>query len=296
MTDETYTFISDVKEKKSVARSGGKKGKSRRGCTLPSDNLSTKEKRQMNGDMVSICMDRPMSYTKFQSLSAEVQKEYLQNIIDKHGGNTSRIAYMFGIEESQVKKIRQSLGIISKYAFGNESIPWMEFLGSADFLKKPMTWETFKALDKFDQQEYLDFLYKEYSASTRAIARMFGIADTTIISYSKTHNLTLQCRKNGRQSNSDVLKWNEFVKTPENKDENPILSEEVPTENNNEHYEIPLQDAKAVLKNANASAIEDVCMTITVKSFDDIKKVLDTLPKVKNGNITFVFGTKSYAF
>lgn len=294
MTDETYTFISDVKEKKSVARSGGKKGKSRRGCTLPSDNLSTKEKRQMNGDMVSISMDRPMSYAKFQSLSAEMQKEYLQHIIDNYGGNTARIAGMFGVEESQVKKLRQDLNIISRYSIGDIGYdygPWIEFLGSADFLKKPMTWETFKALDKFDQQEYLDFLYKDCGGTTNAIAEMFGISGSGLISHARRRGLVLGSKeKCGRHLKNDIIKWNEFVKEPENKDKNPILSEEAPMKNDAERPEIPLQDAYAILENSNAPAIEDVSMTITVKSFDDIKKVLDTLPKIKKGTIAFTFG------
>lgn len=287
MTDETYTFISDVKEKKSVARSGGKKGKSRRGCSLPSDNLSTKEKRQMNGDMVSISMDRPISYAKFQSLSAEVQKEYLQHVIDNHGGNTARIASMFGIEESQVKKLRQNFGVVSSYTMFPDDV-WTKFLVNADFLKKPMTWETFKTLDKFDQQDYLDFLYKDRGGATNAIAEMFGISGPGLMSYARRHGLVLGGKeKCGRHLKNDIIKWNEFVKKPENKDEVPM---------DNKCPEIPLQDAKAVLENANASAIEDITMTITVKSFDDIKNVLDTLPKVKKGNITFIFGAKSYTF
>lgn len=220
-----------------------------------------------------------------------MQKEYLQHIIDNYGGNTARIAGMFGVEESQVKKLRQDLNIISRYSIGDIGYdygPWIEFLGSADFLKKPMTWETFKALDKFDQQDYLDFLYKDCGGATNAIAEMFGISDPGLRSHTRRHGLVLGGKeKCGRHLKNDIIKWNEFVKKPENKDEAPM---------DNKRPEIPLQDAKAVLENANAPEIEDICMSITVKSFDDIKKVLDTLPKVKKGNITFIFGTKSYAF
>lgn len=292
MTDETYTFISDVKQRGSIARSGGRKGKSRRGCSLPSDNLTTKEKRQMNGDMVSISMDRPMSYEKFQTLSREVQKEYIQNMTDNYCGTTARIADLFKIPESQVKKIRQDLGIISRVSvsdIGSESVLWNEFMDRNAFLKRPMSWGSFKSLDKFDQQDYLDFLYKDCGGTTNAIAEMFWISGPGLISYTRRHGLVLGGKERcGRQLKTDIIKWNNFVKKLENKDEHSILSEEAPM--NNEHPEIPLQDAKTVLKNANVQKIEDISMIVKCKSFDDIKNVLDTLPKVKKGDITFIFG------
>ena len=63
MKDETYAFISDVKEKGFTARSArhtrthcGKGGRVR----LPSDNLSKKELEKLNGECKSFRLNDPM--------------------------------------------------------------------------------------------------------------------------------------------------------------------------------------------------------------------------------------------
>ena len=67
MTDERYTFVQDVKEKKRTAR--GYHNKVRRGgaMKLPSDYLTKKERDAMNGECVTISLDRPMKWANFKA-------------------------------------------------------------------------------------------------------------------------------------------------------------------------------------------------------------------------------------
>ena len=106
MTDERHAFVEDVKNRKNLARFGGKKGKSRYGCSLPVDYMTTKEKLDANSRWISVTYDRPISLDKFLAYSDDDKKKYLQNVIDNYGGTTSRIANMFGCTEAKIKKFR----------------------------------------------------------------------------------------------------------------------------------------------------------------------------------------------
>ena len=104
MTDERYAFVEDVKNRKNVARSGGKKGKSRYGCSLPVDYMTTKEKRDANSIWISVTYDRPISLDKFLAYSDDDKKKYLQTLIDKYAGDTGKIAKMFGCTEANERR------------------------------------------------------------------------------------------------------------------------------------------------------------------------------------------------
>lgn len=285
MTDETYTFISDVKVKGSIARSGGRKGKSRRGCSLPSDILTSKEKRKMNGDVVSISMDRPMSYQKFQTLSKEVQKDYIQNLIDNYCGTTSRIAELFKIPESQVKKLRQDLNIISRSSIsdiGPESVLWNEFMKGDEFLKQPMTWERFRSLDKFDQQAYLDYLFIDLQATQIQVSTsMFGLSSTGLYTYVKNHGLTIP--KTAKGQKRDPSKFSEFIK--------PFWEEHQKTREGD--IAAVHNDAEEIVATPAVSTAPEVKyleISFSLSSFDEIAKILPFIPSANSGKITITFG------
>ena len=97
MTDERYTFVEDVKEKKRTAR--GAHNKVTRGgrIKMPYDYLSRKEKKALNGDVKTFNMDAPMVWKEFKAMPADLQKEYIQGLIDKYGATQGLIAEMFGV-------------------------------------------------------------------------------------------------------------------------------------------------------------------------------------------------------
>ena len=307
MNDETYAFISDIKEKNSIVRSGGKKGRSRYGCKLLSDNLSAKEKRMMNGTMVSINKDRPMNYEKFCSLSAQLKKEYIQHIIDVHGGNTSRIAKLFDITEAQVKKLRHDLGIVSSSLNGfenpsNEAL-WESFVSSDNFLKLPMDWKTFTSLDKYDQLSYLNFLYNEKHGSLSDIADMLGLHGgcASIATYIKRKGIEISINR-ARRSKEEKNIWKEFVGKEEkqindqNEEEmlgvkskiegnsNPATSDSIYSALEEKQDKLTFDDPVVYQE------FEEINICITLNSIDDINAALQFIPKAKRGTISFKFG------
>lgn len=100
MTDEKYTFITDVAEKKRIARGAfnkrthnGKGGKVR----FPSDYLSNKERNKMNGEIREYRMNSPITYAEFKKYPDDLKKKYIQRLRDMFDVSDKDIAEMMGV-------------------------------------------------------------------------------------------------------------------------------------------------------------------------------------------------------
>lgn len=288
MTDERYAFVEDVKNRKNVAKSSGKKGKSRYGCSLPVDYMTTKEKRDANSRWISVTYDRPISFDKFLAYSDDDKKQYLQNVVDNHGGTTSRIATMLGCTEAGVKKFRQDLDIKSPLYTYNDNLNtlWNGFLVKDEFLRKPMSYEDFKTLDWYDQTQYIRFLNETMGATlTKISIDLFKRNQGTLGLYLNDHHIAYIHRGKGyRMSKEQTKSWEEWLgkdDEPEQKTEEqpPAPPTEVPMDNTDEEpeevesYEIPSMQAH-----------------FRIDSQDQIVEMLSKLPKARKGQIFFIWG------
>jgi len=96
--NEVENFLrEDGVEKKSAGRAAYTKGKSHRGCTLPCDNKSTKELKQMNGEVVEMNIKKPMSWKSFKKMPKDLQEEYLAFLHKEFGATLTDMALKFGI-------------------------------------------------------------------------------------------------------------------------------------------------------------------------------------------------------
>lgn len=114
MKDETYAFISDVKEKKVTARSArhtrthcGKGGRVR----LPSDNLSKKELMKMSGECKSYRLNAPMSWAEFKAMPDDIQIAYVKLLRQKFNVPDKKLAEMFGTSKDGISFRFKKLGI-----------------------------------------------------------------------------------------------------------------------------------------------------------------------------------------
>lgn len=114
MKDETYVFISDVKEKGSIGRSArnrkthaGKGGRVR----LPSDNLSKKELLKMNGECKSYRLNDPMTKEEFQAMPTDLKIAYIKAIRSKYGIPDSHLAKAIGYQQQHFSKMMKKMGI-----------------------------------------------------------------------------------------------------------------------------------------------------------------------------------------
>ena len=137
MTDFDY----DVLQKKRIA-SGAyhvKKGSRSKKCTLPSDYLTAKQKRELNGKMDTFDLSKPMSWAEFKFMPKDLQEEYLLKLIDEFNASQRMVAKMFGISDPTLSIYLRRIGIRwgrgdSKPATKDEVRRFDEFAG----LSKPV--------------------------------------------------------------------------------------------------------------------------------------------------------------
>lgn len=305
MTDEAFVYRNDVNERANIARLS-KNRVSKSGCRLPSDNMSHWAKKRQNGALITVYPDRPILYDDFKELCEDSQREYLQGLIDNHGGTTERIAKMWGISEAKVKNHRQILGVkasVIRVKDIDESIEldglkWTAFLCRGDFLKEPMSYEDFKKLSDNEKKCYLNFLNIELDGSPEEIARLFGINHTNVRVWLKRCNIESR-GKNYRYSHAN---WNEWLKKydahcgvrqiDEQTYEGGCIEPNIP---------VP-EDAPSTTESTDPKSTEQTTVEIresdipylnlimTVKDYEQIFDILKTLPRAKAGTITFTFG------
>lgn len=115
MKDETYSFISDVKEKGTVARSShnrrshtGRGGKVR----FPSDNLSKKELQKMSGECKSFRLNEPMTWAEFKSMPDDIKVTYIRLLQEKWKVPIVHIGKMMGVSQTVIQRETARLGIV----------------------------------------------------------------------------------------------------------------------------------------------------------------------------------------
>lgn len=246
--------------------------------------MTTKEKRDANSKWISVTYDRPISFDKFLAYSDDDKKKYLQNLIDSYGGYTEKIAKMFGCSESKIKVFRQELGIVGASRYMENTTPdvlWEVFLTFDEFLRKPMSYEDFKALDWYDQTQYIRFLNETMGATlTKISVELFKRGPGTLGLYlNKHHHITYAYRGKGyRMSKEQAIAWEEWLgkdDEPEQKAEETYTPKDVQDEEPEEveSYEIPSMQAH-----------------FRIDSQDQIVEMLSKLPKARKGQIFFIWG------
>jgi len=113
MKDETCSFISDVKEKGTIARSSKSRCTYSRGgkVRFPSDNLSKKELMKMNGECKSFRLNDPMSWDEFKALPDDLKVTYIKLLRQKFNVPDKHIAEMFGINKDYIYRRFKALGL-----------------------------------------------------------------------------------------------------------------------------------------------------------------------------------------
>jgi hypothetical protein len=106
MTDAEFIMHSEAREHKANGRavySRASRGGSKY-CRLPSDNMTKAQIKKMNGDVITLQMNKPIGWKEFKKYSADLQREYLENLVKNHGARQVDIANMFELERSYCSK------------------------------------------------------------------------------------------------------------------------------------------------------------------------------------------------
>ena len=128
LPDEQYVMISDSIEKKKIARSSHNRkthcGKSGR-VKFPSDYLSKKELKAMNGDVKSYNLNRPMTWKEFRSMPQDLQIMYIKKLRNEFGVPDSVLGKAMGVCKSSFSKAMRDLNLSIGKSAGATGRQWL---------------------------------------------------------------------------------------------------------------------------------------------------------------------------
>ena len=127
MTDEKFAFTQDVREKKITARSArharthcGKGG----AVKFPSDYMTKKELREMNGDVKSYRLNDPMKWDEFNALPDDLKITYIKALRRKFNVPDNHIGHMFGVSQRKISLHLLDLGCAAGKGAKGRSTKW----------------------------------------------------------------------------------------------------------------------------------------------------------------------------
>lgn len=109
MTDFDY----DVMQKKRIASGDRhrKRGSKTKYCGLPSDHMTQAQWKKKNGEVKTMNLNEPMSWASFKEMSNDLQREYVQKLVDRFHCNMRDFSYMFGVKPPTVSNYFKLAGV-----------------------------------------------------------------------------------------------------------------------------------------------------------------------------------------
>ena len=138
LPDEQWAMIEDSINKKNIARSSHNKRThcgSSGGVRLPSDYMTRKELKSMNGEVKTYKMHDPMTWKEFRDLPDDLKKEYIKYIRERFGAPNTAIAEAFGVSNTLFGNWIRCLGLASGKCHCGTSSKWAKTDESTLFKK-----------------------------------------------------------------------------------------------------------------------------------------------------------------
>lgn len=136
MPDEQYVMISDSIEKKKIAHSSHNRkthcGKGGR-VKFPSDYLSKKELKAMNGEVKSYNLNKPMTWEEFRSMPQDLQIMYIKKLRNEFGVPDSVLGKAMGVCKSSFSKAMKDLNLSLGKSAGAIGKQWLSSEKSSKF-------------------------------------------------------------------------------------------------------------------------------------------------------------------
>ena len=138
LPDEQYVMISDSIEKKKIAHSShNRKTHCGRGgrVKFPSDYLSKKELKAMNGDVKSYNLNRPMTWKEFRSMPKDLQAMYIKKLRNEFGVPDIVLSKAMGICKSSFSRAMSDLNLSLGKNAGAKNKQWFDSEKSFKFFE-----------------------------------------------------------------------------------------------------------------------------------------------------------------
>ena len=183
LPDEQYVMISDSIEKKKIARSSHNRkthcGKGGR-VKFPSDYLSKKELKAMNGDVKSYNLNRPMTWEEFRSMPQDLQIMYIKKLRNEFGVPDIVLSKAMGICKSSFSRAMSGLNLSLGKSSGATGRQW---LGSEKSLKFFEYWNKFnkeKATEENSIESEAEAVEEIESTKEESISKEFAQIGTCV--------------------------------------------------------------------------------------------------------------------
>ena len=158
MPDEQYVMISDSIEKKKIAHSSHNRkthcGKGGR-VKFPSDYLSKKELKAMNGEVKSYNLNRPMTWEEFRSMPQDLQIMYIKKLRNEFGVPDIVLSKAMGICKSSFSKAMRDLNLSLGKSAGATGKQWLHSEKSSKFSEYWNKFSNKKAAEENDVSDEL---------------------------------------------------------------------------------------------------------------------------------------------
>lgn len=180
MPDEQYVMISDSIEKKKIAHSSHNRkthcGKGGR-VKFPSDYLSKKELKAMNGDVKSYSLNKPMNWEEFRSMPQDLQIMYIKKLRNEFGVPDSVLCKAMGICRSSFSKAMKDLNLSLGKSAGATGRQWMNSEKSSKFSEY---WNKFNKKDESIKEESVEDETEVESIKEESISKEFAQIGTYV--------------------------------------------------------------------------------------------------------------------
>lgn len=142
MTDAAYVFNQDVRERSKIKQGAihKKNGSKSKHCTLPSDHMTPKQKKSLNGVCDVIDLSEPIENLKVLRLyPSSLQQEYLQNLVNKYGARQIDVCTMLKTTPTNFKRYLDNHGLNIAFSKHRRVIDdrWLDFITKPKNCKEP---------------------------------------------------------------------------------------------------------------------------------------------------------------
>ena len=180
LPDEQYVMISDSIEKKKIAHSSHNRkthcGKGGR-VKFPSDYLSKKELKAMNGDVKSYNLNRSMTWEEFRSMPQDLQIMYIKKLRNEFGVPDIVLSKAMGICKSSFSKAMRDLNLSLGKSAGTIGKQWLRSEKSSKFYEY---WNKFSKKDESIKEENIEDAEEVESTKEASISKEFAQIGTCV--------------------------------------------------------------------------------------------------------------------
>lgn len=132
MDDAEYLFHQTSYGAKRLARGAfaKKNGSKSKKCTLPSDRLSAKERKELNGKVETYSFNKPMSWKSFKAMPIDLQAKYLRTLTANYNARCKDVAEMFSIHPNYLSTYvdKNNLPLFGKTGKKSADPAWLAFI------------------------------------------------------------------------------------------------------------------------------------------------------------------------